>query len=46
LIGNADFEDILENKTTISPFDQQGAISDIEGVAAETLVEDYQGIEY
>jgi len=42
LIGNADVDDILENKTTISPFDQQGNISNIEGVAAETLTEDDQ----
>lgn len=43
LIGNADVDDILEYKTTISPFDQHGVISDKQRVAAETLTEDDQG---
>ncbi|HKP84132.1 MAG TPA: hypothetical protein VJT69_19095 [Pyrinomonadaceae bacterium] len=43
LLGNADVDDILENKTTISPFDQEGVVSNKEGVAAETMLRDDQG---
>jgi hypothetical protein len=43
LIGNADVDAILENKTTISPFDQHGVVSNKQGVAAETLTQDDQG---
>ena len=42
LIGGADVDAVF-SKITISPYDQFGQISDIEGVAAETQLEDEQG---